>query len=248
MKNASTWPKLGEAHGCCSAFTLVELLVVIGIIAVLAALLMPVLSVARERGRMASCQNNLRQVGMALMMYTDRYNEYFPTVHGDDYEHPLPAAREWWEMLEPFGLKRGYMLCPSDPHKGKAGVESYTINGLYTFAKIRPLVKDPTSKIVVSERGDNEHALEHQGYHAWHKVEEWQDSIAQERHGDQSNYLFLDGHVKAMAFSETIGREGTYVDPHTGLLVADGHCNASNMHYVVEFNPPFPPPHGGHHH
>ncbi|HET6382653.1 MAG TPA: DUF1559 domain-containing protein [Armatimonadota bacterium] len=58
-----------------SAFTLIELLVVIAIIAILAAILLPVFSVAREAARAASCENNLRQIGEALMMYRQDYDE-----------------------------------------------------------------------------------------------------------------------------------------------------------------------------
>src|SRR4051812_42431260 len=63
-------PALRHAHQKRSAFTLIELLIVIGIIAVLIGLLFPTLSRAREQSIRLKCANNLRQMGMAMVMYS----------------------------------------------------------------------------------------------------------------------------------------------------------------------------------
>jgi prepilin-type N-terminal cleavage/methylation domain-containing protein len=69
-------------------FTLIELLVVISIIAILAALLMPALARAKERAFRVSCMNNFKQIGTAIVMYQNDYEDYFPLCNWPEGQNP----------------------------------------------------------------------------------------------------------------------------------------------------------------
>ena len=88
-------PGPGRNHPQRGAFTLIELLVVIAIIAILAGLLLPVLSRAKEKGKTAMCINNLHQIHMAASLYADDYNDHF-FYSADDAGNPaLPNGGQW---------------------------------------------------------------------------------------------------------------------------------------------------------
>jgi prepilin-type N-terminal cleavage/methylation domain-containing protein/prepilin-type processing-associated H-X9-DG protein len=97
-------------------FTLIELLVVIAIIALLAAILLPVFARARENARRASCQSNLRQMGMGLLQYVQDYDEYLPgsAYGGVAADSNNSTAYKWMDAIFPYVKNEQIIVCPGD--------------------------------------------------------------------------------------------------------------------------------------
>jgi prepilin-type N-terminal cleavage/methylation domain-containing protein/prepilin-type processing-associated H-X9-DG protein len=94
-------------------FTLIELLVVIAIIAILAAILFPVFARARESARATACRSNLKQIGTAMSMYNQDYDEMLTPCYM--YYDPGQTILAWYpDFLNPYVKNAGIWHCPSD--------------------------------------------------------------------------------------------------------------------------------------
>jgi prepilin-type N-terminal cleavage/methylation domain-containing protein/prepilin-type processing-associated H-X9-DG protein len=203
-----------------NGFTLIELLVVIAIIAILAAILFPVFARARENARRASCQSNLKQIGLGIMQYTQDYDERFSPSSNNEADYALSGLR-----IGPYTKSDQLLVCPSHsdvsyPVRKTSGVgttpTSYYVSGdTYEEPNIvdgltwgvysgdsgisQAQVGSTAETIMVAERdGTNTDGHVDRGTATATTGTSGDTSdFVTNRHLDTANYLFVDGHVKA---------------------------------------------------
>ncbi len=202
-------------HRKFRGFTLIELLVVIAIIAILAAILFPVFQKVRENARRASCQSNLKQLGLAFVQYTQDYDEKYPGK-SDIFPTTTNYPNGWANLIYPYVKSTGVYACPDD--SVAAPKVSYSMNyaiwnsnnGAAETGIALAQFTAPASTVLVYEGGSggsngaqgdpsvqNPSSANAAGNSDWNTdnaapLAKWHDNSTSRT----NNYLACDGHVK----------------------------------------------------
>jgi prepilin-type N-terminal cleavage/methylation domain-containing protein/prepilin-type processing-associated H-X9-DG protein len=223
-------------------FTLIELLVVIAIIAILAAILFPVFARAREKARQASCQSNLKQLALGMLMYVQDYDERFAperTWNGSGTEW------HWHEKIYPYVKNVQIYTCPSRPGGGNLTISptppggnawwaTATFSGVnvgygYNFwlgwnqrGAALAVIQGPSWCMMFGDNAHPAHACcgpcqrtQFANVCATYcnpPADLWTNPGNYTRHSGGSNIAFVDGHVKWFNWMDLRRQQGLFAD------------------------------------
>lgn len=200
-------------------FTLIELLVVIAIISILAAILFPVFARARENARRASCQSNLKQIALGVLMYAQDYDEKLPSQAQSN------AVYGWANAMQPYLKSAQIFQCPSEPtaqvanplsHPSDQNWTDYWINASAAGISDAQFVS-PALTVLLGDGDANTHPQSSYGSSTRYYVTAGAVNTitspgyctttlttpvnattdpGASRHLDGGNYAFADGHIK----------------------------------------------------
>ncbi len=196
------------------AFTLIELLVVIAIIGILAAMLLPALSAAKQRARTTECLSNTRQIGLGMRMFADDANGAYPISGGIilwDQTDPDTQVSSWMQQIVSYTQNTNIYHCPTDLRTAFSYFNSvraaYVLTNGYAPVNSR-MIHFPSAHVLAGDTTSLN--IDHSGLYFdpadSDKDDYTQDCVGADgsesqavewrTHGKGQNLLFDDGHAK----------------------------------------------------
>ena len=204
-------------------FTLIELLVVIAIIAILAAILFPVFARARENARRASCQSNLKQIGLGVLQYQQDYDGLLMHNYSTPGDRTQGSGWPGWisNVIQPYLKSQQIFRCPSRSNGGFENPydNNQRVGYLYNYRSSYEPSGGPLNESTIPSAStgllmwDSDNSWADCGYEQggcglrtrdleWAFNANKGDDVQSAPHLETANFLYIDGHVKAHKWSQ----------------------------------------------